>query len=295
MLRRMLWRMLALAVLAAGAVPAHAAEAYQVFTISGLLAGGYDGDTRFTHRLISRRMMDVYNSTGDHLPQLRQKCPYSPAFMHPQDLERLGVSPGTLIRIESDHSFICAVAATSRGVLPGVISIFFGVIVFIFPKILNYLVGIYLLLLGFWWIFGVSGTVFAGIITLVFGAVVITIISLLMLLIIARVVAETGLIGFVGLVVPHLVRLLWGSDYRRLTPLAILLGAGGLLLADIAARVVIAPQELPVGVVTELVEGDVYHWGALMAGALLGSLPVAIMYSFFVEYYVSGMTGAVKE
>jgi multiple sugar transport system permease protein len=54
-------------------------------------------------------------------------------------------------------------------------------------------------------------------------------------------------------------------------------------------------KTVPVGVVTELVEGDVYHWGALMAGALLGSLPVAIMYSFFVEYYVSGMTGAVKE
>jgi multiple sugar transport system permease protein len=54
-------------------------------------------------------------------------------------------------------------------------------------------------------------------------------------------------------------------------------------------------KTVPVGVVTELVEGDVYHWGALMAGALLGSLPVAIMYSFFVEYYVSGLTGAVKE
>jgi multiple sugar transport system permease protein len=54
-------------------------------------------------------------------------------------------------------------------------------------------------------------------------------------------------------------------------------------------------KTVPVGVVTELVEGDVYHWGALMAGALLGSLPVAIMYSFFVEHYVSSMTGAVKE
>jgi multiple sugar transport system permease protein len=54
-------------------------------------------------------------------------------------------------------------------------------------------------------------------------------------------------------------------------------------------------KTVPVGVITELVEGDVYHWGALMAGALLGSVPVAIMYSFFVEYYVSGMTGAVKE
>ncbi|MEO7390964.1 MAG: carbohydrate ABC transporter permease [Ramlibacter sp.] len=54
-------------------------------------------------------------------------------------------------------------------------------------------------------------------------------------------------------------------------------------------------KTLPVGVVTELVEGDVYHWGSLMAGALLGSLPVAFIYSFFVEYYVSGMTGSVKE
>ena len=52
---------------------------------------------------------------------------------------------------------------------------------------------------------------------------------------------------------------------------------------------------LRVGVVTELVEGDVYHWGSLMAGALMGSLPVAILYSFFVEHYVSSLTGAVKE
>ncbi len=54
-------------------------------------------------------------------------------------------------------------------------------------------------------------------------------------------------------------------------------------------------KTLPIGVVTELVEGDVYHWGSLMAGALFGSLPVAFIYSFFVEYYVSGMTGSVKE
>ena len=54
-------------------------------------------------------------------------------------------------------------------------------------------------------------------------------------------------------------------------------------------------KTVPVGVVTELVEGDVYHWGSLMAGALLGSLPVAFVYSFFVEHYVSGMTGSVKE
>jgi multiple sugar transport system permease protein len=54
-------------------------------------------------------------------------------------------------------------------------------------------------------------------------------------------------------------------------------------------------KTIPVGVVTELVEGDVYHWGPLMAGALFGSLPVAFIYSFFVEYYVSGMTGSIKE
>jgi multiple sugar transport system permease protein len=54
-------------------------------------------------------------------------------------------------------------------------------------------------------------------------------------------------------------------------------------------------KTVPVGVLTELVEGDVYHWGSLMAGALLGSLPVALLYSFFVEHYVSSMTGAVKE
>ena len=54
-------------------------------------------------------------------------------------------------------------------------------------------------------------------------------------------------------------------------------------------------KTVPVGVLTELVRGDIYEWGALMSGALLGSLPVVILYSFFVDYYVSSMTGAVKE
>ena len=54
-------------------------------------------------------------------------------------------------------------------------------------------------------------------------------------------------------------------------------------------------KTIPVGVVTELVKGDVYFWGSLMAGALLGSVPVALIYSFFVDSYVSGLTaGAVK-
>jgi multiple sugar transport system permease protein len=57
-----------------------------------------------------------------------------------------------------------------------------------------------------------------------------------------------------------------------------------------------SPSEktVPVGVVSELIRGDVFFWGALMAGALFGSIPVAIAYSFFVEHYVSGLTGSVK-
>jgi multiple sugar transport system permease protein len=54
-------------------------------------------------------------------------------------------------------------------------------------------------------------------------------------------------------------------------------------------------KTVPVAILTELISGDVYQWGALMAGALLGSLPVAIFYSFFVDYYVSSLSGAVKE
>jgi multiple sugar transport system permease protein len=54
-------------------------------------------------------------------------------------------------------------------------------------------------------------------------------------------------------------------------------------------------KTVPVAILTELVTGDVYQWGSLMAGALLGSIPVALFYSFFVEYYVSSLTGAVKE
>ncbi len=54
-------------------------------------------------------------------------------------------------------------------------------------------------------------------------------------------------------------------------------------------------KTVPIGLVTELVKGDVYHWGPLMAGALCASVPVALVYSFFVEHYVAGMTGALKE
>jgi multiple sugar transport system permease protein len=54
-------------------------------------------------------------------------------------------------------------------------------------------------------------------------------------------------------------------------------------------------KTVPVAIVTALVDGDIYRWGSLMAGAMIGSLPLVILYAFFVEHYVSAMTGAVKE
>jgi multiple sugar transport system permease protein len=53
-------------------------------------------------------------------------------------------------------------------------------------------------------------------------------------------------------------------------------------------------KTVPVGVTSELIRGDVFFWGSLMAGALIGSIPVAFVYSFFVEHYVAGVTGSIK-
>jgi iron complex transport system permease protein len=69
----------------------------------------------------------------------------------------------------------------------------------------------------------------------------------------AAVVAVSGLIGFVGIVVPHAVRLLAGASYRIVLPLAALFGAAFLVLADVLARVVLSPAEVPIGVVTACV------------------------------------------
>jgi iron complex transport system permease protein len=76
----------------------------------------------------------------------------------------------------------------------------------------------------------------------------------------AAAVSFSGVIGFVGLIVPHLVRLLWGPDYRRLVPLSIFGGATILLLADLLARVVMAPEVLPVGVITALAGAPFFLW-----------------------------------
>ncbi len=76
----------------------------------------------------------------------------------------------------------------------------------------------------------------------------------------AAAVSFSGIIGFVGLIVPHLVRLLWGADYRRLIPLSVLGGAIALLLADLLARLALRPEALPVGVVTALAGAPFFLW-----------------------------------
>ncbi|HUH99042.1 MAG TPA: iron ABC transporter permease [Anaerolineales bacterium] len=76
----------------------------------------------------------------------------------------------------------------------------------------------------------------------------------------AAAVAFSGIIGFIGLIVPHVMRLWFGADYRRLILLSIIGGAAALILSDVVARVVIAPQEIPVGIVTALVGAPFFLW-----------------------------------
>ncbi|MUN42524.1 FecCD family ABC transporter permease [Actinomadura litoris] len=82
----------------------------------------------------------------------------------------------------------------------------------------------------------------------------------LVALMIGAVVAVSGSIGFVGLMMPHVVRLLVGADHRRALPAVALLGAAFLILADLAARTLVAPEEIPVGVLTALVGGPFFLW-----------------------------------
>ncbi len=71
-------------------------------------------------------------------------------------------------------------------------------------------------------------------------------------LITAAAVSFVGTIGFVGIIIPHVVRLVWGPDHRFLLPLSVLTGAVFLILADLAARTVLAPTEVPIGVITAI-------------------------------------------
>lgn len=76
----------------------------------------------------------------------------------------------------------------------------------------------------------------------------------------AAAVAFSGIIGFIGLIVPHVMRLWTGPDYKRLLPLSILGGATALILADVLARVLLAPQEIPVGIITALAGAPFFLW-----------------------------------
>lgn len=76
----------------------------------------------------------------------------------------------------------------------------------------------------------------------------------------ASAVSVSGCIGFVGLVVPHIVRSLVGSDHRRVIPISLLVGSILMIWADIAARMVQPPVELPVGIITALFGGPVFLW-----------------------------------
>ena len=76
----------------------------------------------------------------------------------------------------------------------------------------------------------------------------------------ATAVAFTGVIGFIGLIVPHLARILWGPDYRHLVPLSIFGGATALLIADLLARTLLAPQEIPIGIITALAGAPFFLW-----------------------------------
>ena len=80
-------------------------------------------------------------------------------------------------------------------------------------------------------------------------------------------VAFSGIIGFVGLMVPHIARILVGGDYTRVLPTSALIGAIFLVLADILARTVMAPEDMPIGIVTGLIGGIFFVW-------LLGRRPI---------------------
>ncbi|WP_371786153.1 FecCD family ABC transporter permease [Streptosporangium subroseum] len=82
----------------------------------------------------------------------------------------------------------------------------------------------------------------------------------LVALMIGAIVAVSGAIGFVGLMLPHVVRLMVGADHRRALPAAALLGAAFLITADLAARSVIAPEEIPIGILTALTGGPFFLW-----------------------------------
>jgi len=89
-------------------------------------------------------------------------------------------------------------------------------------------------------------------------------------LLVASAVAVSGVIGFIGLVVPHLIRMWLGADHRAVTPGSVLTGAALLLIADTFARTIVAPAEMPVGLLTSLLGAPWFLWLIFRRGAHVG-------------------------
>jgi anaerobic selenocysteine-containing dehydrogenase len=83
---------------------------------------GYDDRRPFTHRLVSRRLNDVYNSSGRDIPKLVRNHRYNPAYMNPADMETLGLHAGDVVEISSDHATILGIVEEATDVRPGVVS-----------------------------------------------------------------------------------------------------------------------------------------------------------------------------
>lgn len=77
-------------------------------------------------------------------------------------------------------------------------------------------------------------------------------------LITAMLVSFSGIIGFVGLIIPHLCRLIWGADHRILIPVSFLIGAGFLIIVDMLSRIILAPLEIPIGAITALIGAPIF-------------------------------------
>src|SRR5262249_55472805 len=103
--------------------PAQLCDALAAIRAEPLVAGaGYGPGSAFSHRLISRRMRQVFNSTGVQLEALRRRGPGNPAFMNPQGMRAAGIRSGAGVEIASDHGRIEAIARADGALSPGVIS-----------------------------------------------------------------------------------------------------------------------------------------------------------------------------
>lgn len=108
-------------------MPADVAEELHRFLADDSAPGKWQRDGRnFSHLLATRRMRDMFNSTGRFVQAVRERTPYNPAFLHPDELVSLGIEEGDLVEIESAHGRVVAIAEADPNVRVGVISMAHG-------------------------------------------------------------------------------------------------------------------------------------------------------------------------